>query len=130
MIKQLRTYVLLMLTFSLVGVQTACACNHEFGLQQQADASDHCHEMAMTDGGHDMPAPVLEDDCDHVPANEFMAVRSDVDDSIVQPALDLILPVQYAAVEISIPDMLGSLEGLRPIPPPDLPFARKTVFLN
>lgn len=130
MIKQLRTYVLLLLTLSLVGVQTACACNHEFALQQQVDASDHCHEMAMMDAGHDMPAPVLDDDCDHVPANEFMAVRSDVDDSLVQPALDLILAVQYAAVETSIPDTLQNLEELRPIPPPDRPFARKTVFLN
>ncbi len=130
MIKQLRTYVLLLLTFSLVGVQTACACNHEFALQQQADASDHCHEMAMMDDGHDMPAPVLEDDCDHVPATEFMAARSDVDDSLLQPAFDLILPVQYAAVDVAVADTLQNTERLRPIPPPDLPFARKTVFLN
>lgn len=77
----------------------------------------------MMDVGHDMPAPVLEDDCDHVPANEFMVARSDVDDSLIQPAFDLILPVQYAALDVAVADTLQSLERLRPMPPPDLPFA-------
>ena len=129
MISQLRTYLFLLLTLSLVGVQTACACTHDFALQSHTDVTDHCHDMAMMDR-HDMSAPTLDENCDHAPAGEFMTVRNDADDAFFQPVSELIELVRYSAADIYIADDDRREFQLRPRPPPDLPSDRRTVFLN
>ncbi|MAI89277.1 hypothetical protein [Ponticaulis sp.] len=130
--RAIRTFILLCLALGFAGAQTACACFHENNHVSvvEMSESDHCHEMAM-DMSDEMPmhqSSVADDDCDHAPQVSYAALRT-IDLGLL-PDLEL-LPVNY----VQLPE-LAEEHGERyaalspPEPPPDPPFARKTVFLN
>lgn len=129
----LRSFLLSLCALAFAGGQVACACAHEverpvMDMSMTGQGHEHCEDMAVQTPSEGHGADHSWKSCDH--AAELKKATAQVQLAQLMPPTLIDLPVSPLDVWEEHPDAADQPPPeIRP-PPPDPPFARKTVFLT